>query len=281
MAEMAYVALYTARTRAFLCNGKSLVMDPFSATTAAANIIEREGSYQVACHMLRQRQDRISSCQTSRIGASVQSSPLVRHCQWMTYRSSTIYTCCRNTFDDQQDPSEPAHADVAGTVRHTMIDLAPLPGARAFAHACRGQRGLLLLLLLLLRGRLLRVLPIAGPILLHDIGASSICIHKAPIDWRAAGWWSRAGRVLEVGLVAGEILSPLRVCSAQQLGEGWMTGLATLQSSTVRTGPGRSTALCRYRMAAYRVMRLHAGLIRVLTSGRWLRARAGVVVAIE
>ena len=52
VAEMAYVALYTARTRAFLCNGKTLVMDPFSATTAAANVIEQEGSYQIACHML-------------------------------------------------------------------------------------------------------------------------------------------------------------------------------------------------------------------------------------
>lgn len=28
MAEMSYITLYTARTRAFLCNGKSLVMEP-------------------------------------------------------------------------------------------------------------------------------------------------------------------------------------------------------------------------------------------------------------
>ena len=53
--------------------------------------------------------------------------------------------------------------------RHTMIDLAPLPRARAFGHA--RPRGL--------RHLRLRILPIAGTILFHDIGAPN---QKASID---------------------------------------------------------------------------------------------------
>jgi len=49
MTEMPNIPLYTARTWAFLYNGKNLVMEPQVLRVAA--YIEK-WSYQIACHML-------------------------------------------------------------------------------------------------------------------------------------------------------------------------------------------------------------------------------------
>lgn len=130
----------------------------------------------------------------------------------MTYRSSTIYTRCRNTFNYQLEPSEHAYK-CRWHHRHTMIDLAPLPRAGAFGHARVGRRALRL-----------RILPIARPILFHDIGAS---IQKTSIDG--------AGALVLLGRVSG--FAPLwRVLLCWKRLNDW---LAPLRGKVHCAGIGR------------------------------------------
>lgn len=65
-----------------------------------------------------QVQDRISSCQTSRIGASTKEARPCIRTQLQTYRASTIKASCSNTFQSQQafHKASPLLPNVAGAL---------------------------------------------------------------------------------------------------------------------------------------------------------------------
>ena len=201
--------------------------------------------------MLSQTPDRISSCQTSRIGASAQSSPWNKTGPLVTYRSSTIHTSCRNTFDDQPRASENAYKR-RWHRRHTMIDLAPLPRAGTFGHACPRR----------LRIRRRRILPIAVPILFHDIGAPN---QKASIDGIGALSLSRSWpAACPGGLLRRRSVAATKGCRRL---DDW---LAPPLRGDVQVSDG-----------CIPVLRRRDGVPRILTSDRWAEERAAVWCWVE
>jgi hypothetical protein len=70
-------------------------------------------SYQIACHMLARYQVELAQIEHHAETASNKATSCVP-VQWVTYRSSTIHTSCRNTFHDQQKVSRIVR-HVAGT----------------------------------------------------------------------------------------------------------------------------------------------------------------------
>ena len=95
--------------------------------------------------------------------------------------------------------------------------------------------------------------------------------------------WSRAGRVLEVGLLAGKVCG---LCgSAPQLGEGWTTELAPLQYSAVSTAQSSAGKMHWNVQVSDGCIPGNATLRRLDTGSRVrplrIGVRSGVVVAID